>query len=91
MFREFDQSLMRQHNEGLMHEAREWHLQRSLRANREQSLGTRPRVESSRTSTGVVEMEQGPAALTKLQLTKERAAWGMKALALSLLGQRRSS
>ena len=91
MFREFDQSLMRQRNEGLMHEAREWHLQRSLRANREQSLGTRSQVDSGTTATGVIDVKQKRAAHMKLQLRKERPAWGMKALALSLLGQRRSS
>lgn len=91
MFMEFDQSLIRQHNEELMHEARKWHLQRSLRANREQRLGARPQVDSRSTGTGVIEMKQEPAAHMKLQLSIDRPAWGMKALALSFLGRWRTS
>jgi hypothetical protein len=95
MFMEFDRSLVRQHNEELLHEARKWHLQRSLRANRQQSLDTRPQVDSSRTGsrtgTGVIETKHERAAHMRLQLSKDRPAWGMKALALSLLGLRRTS
>ena len=58
MFIEIDQSLVRQRNEELMHEARKWHLQRRLQANREQPLGTRPPVDSRSTATGVIDMEQ---------------------------------
>ncbi len=91
MFMEFDQSLMRQRNEELMHEARKWHLQRRLRANREQSLDTRPQVDSSPTAIGVIETQQERAAHMKLQPSKDKPAWSMKALALSLLGLRRNS
>jgi hypothetical protein len=91
MFMEFDQSLLRQRNEELMHEARKWHLQRRLRADREQRLGTRPQVDSRTTATGVIETKQERAAHMKLQLRKERTAWGMKALAVGLLGRRKNS
>ncbi len=91
MFMEFDQSLVRQHNQELMHEARRWHLQRRLRANREQSLDTRPQVDGRKTATGVIETKQERAAHLKLQLSNDKPAWGMKALALSLLGLRRNS
>ncbi len=91
MFMEIDQSLVRQHNEALMHEARKWHLQRRLRANREQGLGTRPQVDGSRTGTGVIAVKQERAAHMTLQPRKERPTWSTKALALSLLGQRRNS
>ena len=85
MFMEFDQSLVRQRNEELMHEARKWHRQRKLRTNREQSLGTRPQVDSTPTATGVIDVKQERAAHTRLQLRKERPAWSIKALDLSLL------
>ena len=74
MFMEFDQSLVRQRNEELMHEARKWHLQRSVRANREQPLGTRPHVDSRTTATGVIEIMQERGAPMKLQLSEERSA-----------------
>jgi hypothetical protein len=45
MFTELDHSLVRQRNEELMHEARKWHLQSTLRTNRENRLGTRPQKE----------------------------------------------
>ncbi len=91
MFIEIEQSLVRQRNEELMHEARKWHLQRRLRANREQPPGTRPQVESRSAATGVIDMEQERGAHVTLQLSKERPAWSMKALALGLLGRRRNS
>ena len=91
MFIEIDQSLVRQHNEELMHEARQWHLHRRLRANREQRLGTRPQVERSRTGTGVIETKQKGGAHMTFQLRKERPAQSMKALALGLLGRQRNS
>jgi hypothetical protein len=91
MLMDLDQSLVRQRNEELMHEAREWHLQRSLRANREQRLGTHPQVHSSRTGTGVIEMNQEETAHTTLQLSKDRPVRSMKVLALGLLRGRSSS
>ena len=91
MFVDIDRSLVRQRNEELVHEARKWHLQRRLRANREQSLDTRPQVDSRKTDTGVIETKQERAAHMKLQLSKDKPAWGMKALALSLLGLRSNS
>jgi hypothetical protein len=91
MFMNLDQSLVRHHIQELVHEAQRWHLQRNLRANREQSLGTRPHVDSSPTATGVIDVKQQRGALIVLKPRKERAAWSMKALALSLLGHRRSS
>jgi hypothetical protein len=89
MFIDIDQALIRQQE--LVHEARKRHLQRRLRANRKQSLGTRPQAESSPTATGVIEINQQRAALMKLQPGNERPAWSMRALALRLLGQRTSS
>src|SRR3712207_2701798 len=91
MFIEIDQSLVRQRNEELMHEARKWHLQKRLRANHEQPLGTRPQVESRSTATGVIGMEQERGAHLTFQPSKDSPAWGMKALALGLLGRRRNS
>lgn len=91
MFIEIDQSLVWQRNEELTQEARKWHLQRRLRANREQPLGTRPQVDSRSTATGVIDMEQDRGAHMTLQLSKDRPAWSMKALALGLLGRRRNS
>ena len=85
MFVEFDQSLVRRHNEELMHEARKWHLQRSLRANREQSLGTRPQVDSSPRATGVIDMTQLGAAHMKLQPRDVRPVGSMKALGATTL------
>lgn len=85
MFMDLDGSLMRQHNEELRREARKRHLQRRLRANREQRPGTRPRVDR-RTGTGVIEMKQQGAHMT-LELRKERPVRSMKALALGLLGR----
>ena len=66
MFMTLDQYLVRQQNDELMHEVREWHLQRSLRANREQRLGTRPQVASRRTGAGAIEMKQKGGAPRKL-------------------------
>ena len=91
MFMNLDRSLVRQHNEELMHEARKWHLQRRLRANREQRLGTRPQVERGRTGTGVIETKLKGGAHVTLQLRKVRLAQSMKALALALLGRQRNS
>src|SRR3712207_7099950 len=91
MFIGIDQSLVRQRNEELMHEARKWHLQRRLRANREQPLGTRPPVDSRSTATGVIDREQERGAHMRLQPSKDRPAWSMKALALGLLGRRKNS
>jgi hypothetical protein len=91
LFMDLDRSLVLQHNEELMHEARKWHLQRRLRANREHRLGTRPQVDSRRTGTGVIEMKQKGGAHTKLQLRKVRPVRSMKTLALGLLGRRRNS
>ena len=88
MFMEFDRSLVRQHNEELIHGARKWHLQRRLRANREQSIGTPTQVDSR---SAAIEVKQQRAPHIKLQLRKVRPVWSMKSLALSLLGQRRSS
>jgi hypothetical protein len=89
MFMDIDQAPIRQQE--LVHEARKRHLQRRLRANRKQSLGTRPQADSSPTATGVIETKQLRAAFMKLQPGNERPAWSMNALALRLLGQRRSS
>ena len=86
-----DQYLVRQQNDELMHEVREWHLQRSLRANREQRLGTRPQAASRRTGTGAIEMKQNEGAHMTLQLRRERPVRSMKALALGLLGRRKNS
>ena len=91
MFIEIDQSLVRQRNEELIHEARKWHLQRRLRANREQPPGTRPQVDSRSTATGVIDKEQERGAHMTLHLSKDRPAWSMTALALGLLGRRRNS
>jgi hypothetical protein len=91
VFMDLDTSLVRQHNEELMHEARKWHLQRRLRANRENRLGTRPQVDSRRTGTGVSEIKQEGGAHMRLQLRKERPVRSMKTLALGLLGRRRNS
>jgi hypothetical protein len=87
MLMEFDQSLVRQRNEELMNETRKWHLQRRLRANREQSIGTRPQVDSGPTAIGVIESQQERAEHMKLQLRKVRPVKSMKVLALSLLGR----
>jgi hypothetical protein len=87
MFMEFDQSLVRQRNEELMHEARKWHLQRRLRANREQSIGTHPQVDSGPTAIGVIESQQERAEHMKLQLRDVKPVKSMKVLALSLLGR----
>ena len=91
MFMSLDRSLVQQHNEELMREARKWHLHRRLRANREQRLGTRPQVERSRTGTGVIETKLKGGAHMTFQLRKERPAQSMKALSLALLGRRRNS
>jgi uncharacterized membrane-anchored protein len=91
MFMDFDGSLVRQHNEELRREARKWHLQRMLRATREQRLGTLPHVDRRRTGTGAIEMKQERVAHMTLELSNERPAWSMKALALGLLGRRRNS
>jgi hypothetical protein len=91
MFMNLGKSLVRQHNEELMHEVRKWHLQRRLRANREQRLGIRPQIERRRTGTGMVEMKHNGGAHLTLQLRKVRLAQSMKALALALLGRRRNS
>ena len=77
MFMDLDGSLVRQHNEELMQEARNRHLRRRLRANRERPPGTRPQADG--TGTRVIE------------LRKERPLWSIKALALSLLGRQRNS
>jgi hypothetical protein len=90
MFMDLDGSLVRQHNEELRREARKWHLQRRLRASREQRPGTRPRVDRRRTGTGVTEMKQGGAHMT-LELRKERPVRSIKALAFGLLGRLRTS
>jgi hypothetical protein len=62
--------------EELMREARKWHLQRRLRASREQHSGTRPLVDSRKTGTGVIEIE--------------RPRQSIRALALGLSGRRNS-
>ena len=87
MFMELDRSLVRQRNEELMHEARKWHLQRRLRANREQSIGTRPQVDSDPTAIGVIKSQQERAEHMKLQLRDVKPVKSMKVLALSLLGR----
>src|SRR3712207_4558433 len=91
MFMELDQSLVRQRNEELMHEARKWHLRRRLRANREQPLGTRPQVDSRSTATGVIDVEQERGAHKTLHLRKERPVPSIRSLALGLLGRWRNS
>ena len=91
MFIEIDQSLVRQRNEELMHEARKRHLQRRLRANREQPLGTRSQVDSRSTATGVIDVEQERGAHKTLRLRKERQVPSIRALALGLLGRWRNS
>ena len=91
MFMNLGESLVRQHNEELMQEARKWHLQKRLRENREHRPGTRPRADRRRTGTGVTEMKQKGGAHISLQSRKERPARSMKALALGLLGRRRNS
>jgi len=90
MFMKLDRSLVQQHNQELTQEARKWHLQRSLRENREQGLGTRQQVDSRRTSPTVIEMEQKRGAHVTLQLRNERPVRSMKALALGMLGRRRN-
>ncbi len=57
MFMNLDRSLVRQHNEELVQVPLPCLLQRRLRANREQHLGTRPQVDRRRTGTGVIEMK----------------------------------
>lgn len=79
MFMDLDGSLVRQHNEELMREARKWHLQSRLRTNREQNPGTRPRADRTGTHTAVIE------------LSKERPVRSMRALALGLLGRQKNS
>jgi hypothetical protein len=90
MFMDLDVSHVRQRNEELMHEARKWHLQKRLRANREQSLGMRPQVDGSRTGTAVFETKQARETLMRFKLGRQRTARSMKTLALNLLGLRRN-
>jgi hypothetical protein len=68
MFIDIDQSIVRQRNEELMHDAREWYLRRSLRANREQRLGSPPQGDSRTTAAGVIKLRQrGAAHMTLIQ------------------------
>ena len=91
MFMNLDRSLVQQHNEELVREAQKWHLQRSLRANREQHPGTRLQAERSSTGTGAIETKQKGGAHMTFQLRKGRPAQSLKILALGLLGRRRNS
>jgi hypothetical protein len=88
---DLDRSVVREHNEELMRDAQRWYLQRRLRENREQHLGTRPQIDSSRPGTGVIGVKQERAALMTLDARQERPARSVKTLALGLLGLRRNS